>query len=207
MNSTSGFEQSTRPSLWNWIVRNMGLENWFQRPLTTDHAGQQERLFLLLAIPDGISNPTELLAETLHKYQSLIKAGGGEIVSQKYGRWLLSWPIAIGCQQARAIDVYFKLCNYLPSRAGHASLGLCGAASLGWVTTVSANNYRGPVLKEVAGLLQVSQCQSSGLLVSAALHHQLDAVPTLQYELDIATKVAGHRYPATLYRVIAKPAI
>ena len=182
------------------MLRSTGLEAWFQRAPAADHAGQQERVFLLLTLPEDTPRHTVLLAEVLREHQPLIEVGGGHIGSYRGGRLLLSWPVAAGCHRARAVVTYFQLSDAL------GSPGLHGAASLGWVASAGATKpYRGPVLKQIAGMLHESQRQASGLLVSAALHYQLDAVTTLRYELDVAFKVPGHRYPATVYRAATTP--
>jgi hypothetical protein len=204
MDTTSQLEQAGKHGLWSWLLRNTGLEAWFQRPLATDYEGQEERVFLLLTLPEAPPHHPDLLAEVLREYQPLIEAGGGRLGTYQNSRLLLSWPVALGCQQARAVATYFQLRDALGRRTGSSSLR--GAATIGQVALEPASHHYGRVIRYVAGLLQECQRQGSDLLISAALHHQLDALPTLRYTLDVAFKAAGHRYPATVYHVATTPA-
>jgi hypothetical protein len=78
-------------------------------------------------------------------------------------------------------------------------------ASLGWVKLLLASThgpcFRGKVLRQGASSFREGKQLESGLLISAALHHQLDQGAPFRYQLHVAFKVTGHRYPATLYRV------
>jgi class 3 adenylate cyclase len=203
MNTTSQLEQPGKQGLWDWLLRNTGLAAWFQRPPAATHAGQEERVFLMLSLPEPTPRHTALLAEVLREHQPLIEAGGGRLGSYQSGRLLLSWPRALGCQQARAVATYFQLCDALGRRDG--SPGLRGAATIGQAALKSGSQHAGQVINHVAGLLQECQRQQSSLLISAVLHEQLEVLPTLHYTLDVAFKVAGHRYPATIYHVANKP--
>jgi hypothetical protein len=194
--------------LWRWLLRNLGLETWFQQPAATAHAGQVERIFLQLAPALNQSGSqaewAAKLTAALAECRPAMQASGGEVLSQQGATLLLSWPAVPGSQQSQVVRTYFELCASMARQAGPT---LCGAASLGWVVPSSTENlakrYRGEVLRGVAGMLRAGQQLGSQLLISAALQHRLDAEPAYRYELDVAFEVAGHRYPVTVFRVSA----
>jgi hypothetical protein len=190
--------------LWRWLLRSTGLEAWFQQAPAAAHVGQVERVFLQVSLPSSKA-ASSVFAEALADCLPTIQASGGEVVNQQAASALLSWPVVLGSQQAQVIRAYFQLRESMSRLLGQPALRMCGAASLGWVMPNQAKagqRYRGEVLSSVAGILRAAQ-PGNALFVSAALHHRLDLIPAFNYELDVAFDVAGHRYPATLFRVSA----
>jgi hypothetical protein len=200
---------SPRPSLWHWLLRTTGLEAWFQQAPAAAHAGREERLVLLLALPNTTrltrSAHTAIMAETLRECQPAIAASGGAAVPYQPGSLLLTWP-ATGASAAPVTALYFQLRDCVRRLAGSPTLHLNGAAGLGWVAPGAAaapRQYEPASLREVAGLLHESQQLGSELLLAAALHQRLAPEAAGPCALHVAFEVPGHRYPATVYRVVA----
>ncbi|MDF7814881.1 hypothetical protein P1X16_26115 [Hymenobacter sp. YC55] len=195
------------PSLWKWFLRSVGLEAWFQKTSVTAQDGQEERVFLRLAL-SGVSSsakspdPTPL-TEALNECMAAIRAGGGQVVSNQGTNLLLTWPVELGARQV--VPIYFQLRERLQRRTRQQEL--FAAASLGLVTTRHRRarlDYQGEVVKHVAGMLRENQQLGHDLLISAALYHRLDQTLPYQYELHVGFDLPGHRYPATLFRVTAE---
>ncbi|WP_375438221.1 hypothetical protein [uncultured Hymenobacter sp.] len=195
------------PNLWQWLLRSVGLEAWFQQTPVGTQAGREERVFLQLALP-GISDATNasksaLLTEALGECLTAIQAGGGKIASCQGGSLLLTWPVELGEQQV--VSAYFLLRERVRHLTRHQEL--FGAASLGWVTLRQARaglSYQGEVVNQVAGILRENQQSGYGLLISAALHHRLDQTLPFRHELHVGFNLPSHRYPATLFRVTSE---
>jgi hypothetical protein len=203
---------SPRPSLWHWLLRTTGLEAWFQQAPAAAHAGREERLVLLLALPNTTrltrSAHTAIMAETLRECQPAIAASGGAAVPYQPGSLLLTWP-ATGASAAPVTALYFQLRDCVRRLAGAPTLAMNGAAGLGWAAPGAAaalRQYEPAGLREVAGLLHESQHLGSELLLAAALHQRLAPGMAEPCALHVAFKVPGHRYPATVYRVVAPAA-
>jgi hypothetical protein len=93
--------------------------------------------------------------------------------------------------------------------ADSPTLLLNGAAGLGWAApgaTAAPRQYEPASLREVTGLLHESQQLGSELLLAAALHQRLAPEAAGPCALHVAFEVPGHRYPATVYRVVAPEA-
>jgi hypothetical protein len=196
-----------KPSLWRWLLRTTGLEAWFQQAPTVAHAGREERLLLLLALPNTTrtsrSAHAALLADALRECQPAIAASGGAAVPYRPGSLLLTWP-AGGESAAPVTALYFQLRDCVRRLAGSPTLPLNGAAGLGWAAPGAAaapRHYEQAGLREVAGLLHESQQLGSELLLAAALHQRLAPGVAGPCALHVAFEVPGHRYPATVYRV------
>jgi hypothetical protein len=201
-----------KPSLWHWLLRTTGLEAWFQQAPAAAHAGREERLLLLLALPNTThltrSAHAALLADVLRECQPAIAASGGAVVPYQPGMLLLTWPTT----REAAVPVtalYFQLRDCVRRLAGAPTLRLNGAAGLGWAApgaVAAPRQYEPASLREVAGLLHESKQLGGELLLAAALHLRLAPETTGPCALHVAFEVPGHRYPATVYRVVA-PAI
>jgi hypothetical protein len=203
---------SAKPSLWRWLLRTTGLEAWFQQAPAVAHAGREERLVLLLALPNTTrltrSAHAALLADALRECQPAIAASGGAVVPYQSGTLLLTWP-ATSESMAPITALYFQLRECLRRLAGSPVLLLNGAAGLGWAAPGAAaapRQYEPAGLREVAGLLHESQQLGSELLLAAALHQRLAPGVAGPCALHVAFEVQGHRYPATVYRVVAPDA-
>lgn len=199
----------SKPSLWHWLLRTTGLEAWFQQAPAAAHAGREERLVLLLALPNTTrltrSAHTAIMAEALRECQAAIAASGGVAVPYQPGSLLLTWP-ATNASMAPITALYFQLRECVRRLAGAPTLALNGAAGLGWAAPGAAaapRQYEPAGLREVAGLLHESQHLGSELLLAAALHQRLAPGAAGPCELHVAFRVPGHRYPATVYRVVA----
>jgi len=200
---------SSKPSLWHWLLRITGLEAWFQQAPVAAHAGREERLLLLLELP-GTTRATRaahttLLTNALRECQPAIAASGGAVVAHQPGKLLLTWPAATE-SAAPLVALYFQLRDCVRRLAGSPTLPLNGAAGLGWAAPTKAatpHQYEQASLREVAGLLHESQQLGSELLLAAALHQRLAPAVVGQCALHVAFEVPGHRYPATVYRVVA----
>lgn len=196
---------------WQWLLRISGLEAWFQQAPAEARTGQQERVFLLLALPASSLHPmvtqAGFLAKALRDCEPALLAGGGEVVSQQGATLLLAWPATAATQVPQALNTYYQLRKAL-QQAGYLGPNLCGAASIDWVAVSAASTrYKGKVTGSVAGILHEAERLSGGLLIAAALHHRLAPSVPFEYELHVGFKVPGHRYPATLYRVHATEAV
>jgi hypothetical protein len=196
-----------RPSLWEWFLRSVGVDTWFNQKSNAAPAGREERVFLSLLLPDATSRPGDspviLLTKALAECMTTIREGDGEVAHHQDGQLLLTWPMAQGARHA--VGVFFQLRASVQRRDQQAKL--YGAASLGWVKpspSRGAHQYRGEVLGSVVGILHEAQQQGSELLTSAALYHQLAADQPFHFHLHVAFDVPGHRYPATLYQVTAE---
>ncbi len=201
-----------KPGLWYWLLRATGLEAWFQQAPTAAHAGREERLILLVALPNTTrltrSAHAALLAEALRECQPAIAASGGAAGPYQLGSLLLTWPAA-SASMVPVTALYFQLRDCVRRLAGAPLLALNGAAGLGWATPGAAaapRQYEPASLREVAGLLHESQQLGSELLLAAALHQRLAPEAAGPCALHVAFKVPGHRYPATVYRVVAPAA-
>ena len=192
------------PSLWKWFLRSVGLEAWFQKTSVAAQGGQEERVFLRLTLP-GASNKANTpsaspLTQALTECLPAIMASGGQVVSNQDNSLLLTWPAELGARQV--VPIYFQLRERVQRRARQQKL--FAAASLGWVTARHEKtrlDYRGEVVKHVAGMLRENQQLGHDLLISAALYHRLDQSLPYHYELHVGFDLPGHRYPATLFRV------
>jgi hypothetical protein len=200
---------SSKPGLWHWLLRVTGLEAWFQQAPAAAHAGREERLVLLLALPDTTrstrSAHAALLADALRECQPAIVASGGAMVPYKPGMLLLTWPAASD-SMAPITALYFQLRNCVRRLAGSPTQPLTAAAGLGWVApgaVAAPRQYEQAGLREIAGLLHESQQLGGELLLAAALHQRLAPGVAGQCALHVAFEVPGHRYPATVYRVVA----
>jgi hypothetical protein len=203
---------SNKPSLWHWLLRITGLEAWFQQAPAAAHAGREERLVLLLALPNTTrltrSAHTAIMAEALRECQPAIAASGGAAAPYQPGSLLITWP-ALSDSTAPVTAIYFQLRDCMRRLAGAPTLALNGAASLGWAApgaAVTPRQYEPAGLREVAGLLHESQHLGSELLLAAALHQRLAPGAAGPCALHVAFEVPGHRYPATVYRVMAPAA-
>jgi hypothetical protein len=156
-------------------------------------------VFLLLTL----SGNTTLIPQLVRECRLAVEKGGGELLEQRPDCLLLNWPARLGEQQLLSVWQYL-LANM---RALAPHMQFHAAASLGWVKSRSADSgghrYRGEVLRQVVGILREGQQLGSSLLISAALHHRLDRSTSFHYQLHVAFKVEGHRYPATLYQITA----
>jgi hypothetical protein len=200
---------SSKPGLWHWLLRVTGLEAWFQQAPAAAHAGREERLVLLLALPDTTrstrSAHAALLADALRECQPAIMASGGAVVPYKPGTLLLTWP-ATSDSMAPITALYFQLRNCVRRLAGSPIQPLTAAAGLGWVApgaVAAPRQYEQAGLREITGLLHESQQLGGELLLAAALHQRLAPGVAGQCALHVAFEVPGHRYPATVYRVVA----
>ncbi|HET9501952.1 MAG TPA: hypothetical protein VFO93_00320 [Hymenobacter sp.] len=200
---------SPKPGLWHWLLRTTGLEAWFQQAPAAAHAGREERLVLLAALPNTTrltrSAHTAMMAEALRECQPAIGASGGVVMPHQPGSLLLTWPAA-SAPAVSITAIYTQLRDCVRRLAGAPALPLNAAAGLGWVAPGAAatpRQYEPVALREVAGLLHESQQLGSDLLVTAALHQRLAPEATGPCELHVAFGVPGHRYPATVYRVAA----
>jgi hypothetical protein len=169
-------------------------------------------LVLLLALPNTTrltrSAHAALLADALRECQPAIAASGGTVVPYQPGSLLLTWP-ATSESMAPITTVYFQLRECLRRLAGSPTLLLNGAAGLGWAApgaVAAPRQYEPAGLREVAGLLHESQQLGSELLLAAALHQRLAPGVAGPCALHVAFEVPGHRYPATVYRVVAPDA-
>lgn len=201
-----------KPSLWHWLLRTTGLEAWFQQAPAAAHAGREERLLLLLALPNTTrltrSAHAALLAEAARECQPALAASGGVAVPYQPGILLLTWPAASE-STVPVTALYFQLRDCVRRLAGSPTLALNGAAGLGWVAPGAAaapRRYEPASLREAAGLLHESQQLGSELLLTAALHQRLAPETAGPCALHVAFEVPGHRYPATVYRVVAPAA-
>jgi len=200
----------SKPGLWHWLLRITGLEAWFQQAPAAAHAGREERLVLLLALP-GTTRATRtahttLLTNALRECQPAIAASGGAVVPYQPGTLLLTWPAASD-STAPLTAFYFQLRDCVRRQAGSPTQPLNGAAGLGWAApgaVAAPRQYEPAGLREVAGLLHESQQIGSELLLAAALHQRLAPGVAGQCALHVAFEVPGHRYPATVYRVVAQ---
>lgn len=202
----------TKPSLWRWLLRTTGLEAWFQQAPAAAHAGREERLVLLLALPNTTrltrSAHTAIMADALRECQPAIGASGGVGAPHRSGTLLLTWPAASE-STAPITGLYFQVRDCVRRLAGSPTLLLNGAAGLGWAAPGAAaapRQYEPASLREVAGLLHESQQLGSELLLAAALHQRLAPEAAGPCALHVAFEVPGHRYPATVYRVVAPAA-
>ncbi|UOQ68653.1 hypothetical protein [Hymenobacter volaticus] len=193
--------------MWKWLLRSVGLETWFQKTSVAAQAGQEERVFLRLTLPDALNtantSSTTPLTEALSECLTTIRASGGQVVSNQGNSLLLSWPAELGALQV--VPMYFQLRERVYRRARQPKL--FAAASLGWVTARHKRtrlDYQGEVVKQVAGMLRENQQLGHDLLISAALYHRLDQTLPYHYELHVGFDLPGHRYPATLFRVRAE---
>lgn len=201
-----------KPSLWRWLLRTTGLEAWFQQAPAAAHAGREERLLLLLALPNTTRLTRKahaaLLADALRECQPAIAASGAAMIPYQPGTLLLTWPAASE-STAPITALYFQLHDCVRRLAGAPTLLLNGAAGLGWAAPGAAaapRQYEQAGLREVAGLLHESQQLGSELLLAAALHQRLAPGIAGPCALHVAFEVPGHRYPATVYRVVAPAA-
>lgn len=199
----------TKPGLWHWLLRITGLEAWFQQAPAAAHAGREERLVLLLALPNTTrltrSAHTAIMAEALRECQPAITNSGGAAGPYQPGSLLLTWP-ATSASMVPVTALYFQLRDCVRRLAGAPTLALNGAAGLGWAAPGAAatpRQYEPASLREVAGLLHESQQLGSELLLAAALHQRLAPEAAGPCALHVAFEVPGHRYPATVYRVVA----
>ncbi len=197
---------SSKSGLWPWFLRITGLEAWFQQAPTTAHAGREERIILLLT-PAGATRSAHatLLADACRECQPAIAASGGAVVAFQPGTLLLTWPIAAE-SSAPVVALYFQLRACARRLAGSPALPLNGAAGLGWAAPGAAaapHQFEQASLREVAGLLHESQQLGSELVLAAALQQRLAPAVMGECALHVAFEVPGHRYPATVYRVLA----
>jgi hypothetical protein len=200
---------SSKPGLWQWMLRTIGLEAWFQQGPVAAHTGREERLLLLLALP-GTTRATRaahttLLTNALRECQPAIVASGGVAAAYQPGSLLLTWP-AVAESSAPIVALYAQVHACVRRLAGSPSLALNGAAGLGWAAPGAATaprQYEQTGLREVAGLLHESQQLGSELLLTAALHQRLAPEAAGPCALHVAFEVPGHRYPATVYRAVA----
>jgi hypothetical protein len=203
----------SKPGWWQWLLRATGLEAWFQQGPAAAHVGREERLLLLLALP-GTTRTTRaahtgLLTSALRECQPTIAASGGAVATYQPGTLLLTWPASPG-SVAPITATYFRLRDCLRRLAGAPALVLNGAAGLGWAApgaVAAARQYEPASLREVAGLLHESQQLGSELLLAAALHQRLAPEAAGPCALHVAFEVPGHRYPATVYRVMVPGAV
>ncbi|RYY21274.1 MAG: hypothetical protein EOO36_01235 [Cytophagaceae bacterium] len=201
--STLGSARAGKRNWWQWLLRSTGLESWFQRVPAVAHAGQQEHILLLLALASS-TVPSTLLADALRACAPAFAASGGEVVSYRPGTLLLAWPTGAGQPLPPVATLYFQVRACAQRLAGPAALSLGGAAGLSWAAPgAAARHYDQASLGEVAGILHESQQMGSQLLLSAALHDRLAPLVAEHCTLHVAFKVPGHRYPATLYQVVA----
>lgn len=182
------------------------METWFRKAPAAAHAGQEERIFLLLTLA-GTTRATRsahaaLLANAAQECAATIKASGGELLAYQPGTLLLAWPTT-GQPLPPVAALYFQLRGCVRRLAGTAALGLGGAAGLGWSAPGTTRRYAKASLRELAGILHESQQVGSDLLLAAALHQRLAPTADESCTLHVAFEVPGHRYPATLYRVAA----
>lgn len=202
---------TSKTGLWQWLLRSTGLEAWFQQGPTATHLGRQERL--LLALP-GTTRATRaahtmLLVNALRECQPSLVASGGAAVAYQPGTLLLTWPAAAE-SSAPVVALYAQLLACVRRLAGSPTLALNGAAGLGWAAPGAATaprQYEQAVLRAVNGLLHESQQLGGELLLTAALQQRLTPAVAGQCALHVAFEVPGHRYPATVYRVLAPPAV
>jgi hypothetical protein len=199
---------SSKPGLWPWLLRITGLEAWFQQAPTAAHAGREERIVLLLTLA-GTTRATRsahaaLLASALRECQPALGASGGAATAYQPGTLLLTWPAATE-SSAPVVALYFQLRDCVRRLAGSPTLRLDGAAGLGWAALGAAapRQFEQASLRAVAGLLHESQQLGSELLLAAALQQRLAPAVAGQCALHVAFEVPGHRYPATVYRVVA----
>jgi len=199
---------SAKPSMWRWLLRTTGLEAWFQQAPAVAHAGREERLMLLLGLPNTTlltrSAHAALLADALRECQPVLAASGGVVVPYQPGTLMLTWPAASG-STAPITALYAQLRDCARRLADSPTLLLNGAAGLGWAApgaTAAPRQYEQAGLREVAGLLHESQQLGSELLLAAALHQRLAPGVAGPCALHVAFEVPGHRYPATVYRAV-----
>lgn len=212
MNNSSTLDSPSyrgKLSTWQWLLRSTGLEAWFRQAPATAHAGQEERIFLLLTLA-GTTRATRpahttLLADAAHECAATIKASGGELLAYQPGTLLLAWPTT-GQALPPVAAIYFQLRASVRRLAGAPALGLGGAAGLGWSAPGTTRRYAKASLRELAGILHESQQVGGDLLLAAALHQRLAPTVAEPCTLHVAFEVPGHRYPATLYRVAATEA-
>ena len=209
MNNSSTLDSPTyrsKLSPWQWLLRNTGLEAWFRQAPAAAHAGQEERIFLLLTLADTTratrSAHATLLADAARECAATIKDSGGELLTYQPGTLLLAWPAA-GQALPPVSAIYFHLRACLRRLASSPALGLGGAAGLGWSAPGTTRRYAKASLRELAGILHESQQVGNDLLLAAALHQRLAPTVAEPCTLHVAFEVPGHRYPATLYRVAA----
>lgn len=199
---------SSKSGLWPWLLRIVGLESWFQKAPTAAHAGREERTVLLLTLvgTTRTTRPvhTALLAAAGWECQPALAASGGATVEYQPGTLLLTWPAASE-SSAPVVALYFQLRDCLRRLADSPALHLNGAAGLGWAATgaTSSRQFEQAGLRAVVGLLHESQQLGSELLLTAALQQRLVPTAAGQCALHVAVEVPGHRYPATVYRVLA----
>jgi hypothetical protein len=198
MKSIASSDQPVRKGhgCWGWLLRTVG-QLWFRADAAATSTGYEERVVLLLSLPED----NQLLVKLLRKCAPAIRASGSELVGQLATSLLLAWPADLGAQQV--LPLFMQLRASLYHLAPQAQLR--GAASVGWVKPRSAGtdgqSYQGEVMQQVAGILHESIRLGGDLLISAALHHRLNRAAPFQYQLHVAFQVKGHRYPATLYQV------
>ncbi|MGI4867333.1 MAG: hypothetical protein ACRYFZ_25670 [Janthinobacterium lividum] len=209
MNNSSTLDSPTyrgKLSTWQWLLRSTGLEAWFRQAPAAAHAGQEERIFLLLTLANTTrttrSAHAALLADAARECAASIKASGGELLTYQLGTLLLAWPTTSQALPPVAA-LYFQLRDCVRRLASAPALGLSGAAGLGWSAPGTARRYAKNSLRELAGILHESQQVGSDLLLAAALHQRLAPTVAEPCTLHVAFEVPGHRYPATLYRVAA----
>jgi len=199
---------SAKPGLWRWLLRATGLEAWFRRAPAAAHAGQEERIVLLLALA-GTTRATRaahaaLLARAQQACQASLAASGGTALEYQPGILLLTWPAATE-SRVPIVALYFQLRDCLRQLANAPALGLEAAAGLGWAAPAALawQQYEPASLREVASLLHESRQLGSELLLTAALRQRLAPAVAGQCALHVAFEVPGHRYPATVYRAVA----
>ena len=198
---------SSKPGLWPWLLRIVGIESWFRQAPTAAHAGREEQIVLLLTLA-GTTRATRLahaglLAAACRECQPAIAASGGAVIKHPPDTLLLTWP-AVPESLAPVAALYFQLRDCVRHLASSPALHLNGAAGLGWAAAgaAAARQFEPASLREVAGLLHESQQLGSELLLTAALQQRLAPNVTGQCALHVAFEVPGHRYPATVYRVL-----
>jgi hypothetical protein len=200
---------SSKSGLWPWLLRIVGLESWFQQAPAAAHAGREERIVLLLTLA-GTTRATRsahatLLANACRECQPQIGASGGTAVEYQPGTLLLTWP-ATAESSAPVVALYFQLLDCVRRLAALPALRLNAAAGLGWAApgvAAAPRQFEQASLREIAGLLHESQQLGSELLLTAALQQRLAPAAAGQCALHVAFEVPGHRYPATVYRVLA----
>jgi hypothetical protein len=166
-------------------------------------------MVLLISLPNTTrltrSAHTAIMTDALRECQPAIVASGGAAAPYQPGSLLLTWP-ATSASTAPITALYFQLRDCVRRLAGAPTLALNGAAGLGWAApgaTAAPRQYESAGLREVAGLLHESQYLGNELLLAAALHQRLAPEVAGPCALHVAFKVPGHRYPATVYRVVA----
>ena len=207
MNNSSTLPSSSYSGkgLGQWLLRSTGLEAWFRQAPAVAHAGEEERIVLLLTLAGtkqiNRSAHAALLADAFSECAASIEASGGELINYQSGTLMLAWPATGQLPPLAAIYTQLRAC--VRRLAGWHTLGLGGAAGLGWAAPGAASRYDKASLREVAGILHESQQLGSELLLTAALHQRLAPVLAASCTLHVAFEVPGHRYPATLYQVVA----